>query len=184
MTLRREMAAKLLLLGFVIFFVLFFARPHGRFRTLALGDAVPEFTLRTDDGDELSLADYRGKIVVLNFWATWCLPCIEEMPSLNQLTSQYGPRGIEVIGISLDEDPDKYEEFLEEHEIAFQTLRHPARTISEMYGTFKLPETFIISRDGRLLNKLIGSANWTSPEMLQYFESLLANAEPVPNAAE
>src|SRR3970040_1477469 len=114
MTARQEKAAKVGLLGFVTLFVVFFSQPHGQFRALALGDAVPNFTLRNDDGGVVALADFRGKIVVLNFWATWCLPCIEEMPSLKRFAEKYADQGVQVIGVSLDEDPDAYREFLAE----------------------------------------------------------------------
>ncbi|MBI1954805.1 MAG: TlpA family protein disulfide reductase [Acidobacteria bacterium] len=140
----------------------------------SLGEQVPSFTLRQDDGQVLALADFRGKIVVLNFWATWCGPCIEEMPSLNRLTEKYAGKGVAVVAVSLDEDPDAYREFLAKNHISFLTLRDPSRRTSELYGTYKLPESYIISREGRLLNKIIGAADWTSAEMLSYFEGLLA----------
>ena len=176
MTARQEKAAKVGLLGFVTLFVVFFSQPHGQFRALALGDAVPNFTLRNDDGGVVALADFRGKMVVLNFWATWCLPCIEEMPSLKRFAEKYADQGVQVIGVSLDEDPDAYREFLAEHEINFLTLQNPSRTVSELYGTFKLPETYIIGRDGQLLNKIIGPTDWASQQMLSYFDSLIAGS--------
>ena len=176
MTAQKEMVAKLGLLGFVVLFVVFFSQPHGQFRVIGLGDQVPNFTLRDDAGKVVALADFRGKIVVLNFWATWCAPCVDEMPSLKRLTEKYADKGVQVVGVSLDEDPDAYREFLTKNQITFLTLRNPSRTASEEYGTFKLPETYIISRDGRLLNKIIGAANWTSQEMLSYFDGLLASS--------
>ena len=174
MTDRQEIAAKFTLMGFVLFFVLFFSRPPGQFKAIALGDPVPNFTLRNDDGQPTALTDFRGQIVVLNFWATWCLPCIEEMPSLNQLSERYAGKGVAVIAVSLDEDPEEYQKFLAEHQIKFLTLRNASHSVSELYGTFKYPETFIISRDGHLLNKIIGATDWASPQMIEYFDSLLA----------
>jgi peroxiredoxin len=174
MTPRQEKAAKIGLLGFVMLFVVFFSRPQGR--TPALGEAVPDFTLRNDDGGTVSLADFRGKVVVLNFWATWCGPCIEEMPSLKQFAEKYADQGVQVIGVSEDTDADAYREFIAKHEINFLTLRNPARTVSAQYGTFRLPETYIISRDGKLLNKIIGPTDWSSPQMYSYFDSLIAGS--------
>lgn len=176
MTARQETAAKLGLLGFVTLFVVFFSQPHGQFRALALGDTVPNFTLRDDDGKVVALADFRGKIVVLNFWATWCPPCIEEMPSLKHFAERYAERGVEVIGVSLDEDPDAYRAFLADHQINFLTLRNPSRAVSDQYGTFKLPETYIIGREGQLLNKIIGPTDWASQQMLSYFDALIASS--------
>ncbi|OFV97511.1 MAG: hypothetical protein A3F68_11540 [Acidobacteria bacterium RIFCSPLOWO2_12_FULL_54_10] len=174
MTDRQETTAKLSLLGFVTLFVLFFSKPPGEMKIPALGDVVPAFTLRDEQGQVVALSDLKGKIVVLNFWATWCPPCIEEMPSLNRLSELYAERGVEVVAVSVDEDPDAYREFLRTNEIAFRTLRDPSRRTSELYGTYKLPESYIISKDGLLLNKIIGAADWTSQEMISYFDGLLA----------
>jgi cytochrome c biogenesis protein CcmG/thiol:disulfide interchange protein DsbE len=176
MTERSEFAAKIMLLGFVALFVVFFSRPHGGNRAPKLGEAVPGFSLPQDEGKAVNLADYRGKILVLNFWATWCPPCIDEMPSLNRLAERYSAKGLQVVAVSLDEDPDAYRAFLAKNKIAFLTVRNPSRVVSEEYGTFKLPESYIISRDGRLLNKIIGAADWTNQEMISYFEGLLAGS--------
>jgi peroxiredoxin len=174
MTGRQEVTAKFLLMGFVLVFVLFFSRPPGQYRAVGLGEKVPDFTLRTDDGQPTSLSDFRGKVVVLNFWASWCGPCVDELPSLKQFAQRYADSDIVVLGISLDEDPDAYEEFLVKYEINFLNMRNPSRTVSDMYGTIKLPETYIISRDGHLLNKIIGPTDWSSAQMIEYFDSLLA----------
>jgi peroxiredoxin len=81
-----------------------------------------------------------------------------------------------VLGISLDEDADAYSKFLVDYQIKFLTLRNPSHSVSELYGTFKLPETYIISRDGHLLNKVIGAADWSSQEMFSYIDTLLATS--------
>src|ERR1035437_3119800 len=104
MTGRSEIAAKIILLGFVALFVVFFSRPHGQNRAPKLGELVPAFTLPKDDGKAVTLADFRGKILVLNFWATWCPPCVDEMPSLNRLAERYSDKGLEVVAVSVDED--------------------------------------------------------------------------------
>src|SRR5258706_15632758 len=104
MTNGRRIGWKIILLGFVILFVIFFSRTHGG-RAPSLGESVPDFSLAKDRGGALRLADYHGKIVVLNFWATWCPPCIDELPSLKQFAEKYSGKGVEVLGVSLDEDP-------------------------------------------------------------------------------
>jgi len=174
MTDRQEMTAKFTLVGFVLFFVLFFTRPQGQFRAIGLGEQVPSFTLRKDDGQVASLNDFRGQILVLNFWASWCGPCIDELPSLKAFAARYADKGVVVVGVSLDEDPDAYKEFLTKFQINFLNMRNPSRSVSDLYGTFKLPETYIISRDGHLLNKIIGPTDWASQQMLGYIDSLLA----------
>ena len=177
MTVRSELAAKLTLLGFVALFVVFFSRPHGT-HSPKLGELVPNFTLQQDDGKPLNLTDYRGKIVVLNFWATWCGPCVDEIPSLNHFSDRFKDQGVAVLGVSLDEDADAYRSFLAKYKVSFLTLRNASRTVSENYGTYKLPESYIISRDGRLLQKVIGATDWTNKEMLDYIGGLAAATQP------
>lgn len=173
MTFRGETIAKLALVGFVTVFVIFFATPRGQFKVLGLGDVAPNFTVRQESGNVVALADFRGKIVVLNFWATWCPPCIEEMPALNRLADHYRGKDVVVLGVSLDEDASQYDDFIAKNEIKFLTLRNPARAVSEQYGTYKLPETYIISRQGRLLKKYIGPRDWSSAEIYAEIDAYL-----------
>lgn len=175
MTERNEYAAKLILIGFVALFVIFFSLPRGA-HTPKLGELVPSFSLLKDDGKPLTLADYRGKILVLNFWASWCAPCVDEVPSLNQFAQRYSGKGVEVLGVSWDEDPDAYRSFLTKYKFSFLTLRNPSRSLGEQYGTIKIPESYIISRDGHLLQKVIGGANWTDPKMISYIDGLVAGS--------
>lgn len=131
------------------------------------------------DGKNSTLADLRGKVVVLNFWASWCPPCVEETPSLNQLQQRIAPQGGTVLGISADTDPGAYEQFLKDHGVIFPTYRDPVeqRNLSQIgldYGTSMYPETYIIDRRGRIARKIIGEQNWTSPPMIAYLDSVLA----------
>jgi cytochrome c biogenesis protein CcmG/thiol:disulfide interchange protein DsbE len=176
MTARQELAAKLTLMGFVLFFVIFFSRPQGRFRAVGLGELVPNFTLPSDEGQTTSLTAFRGKIVVLNLWASWCVPCVDEIPSLKQFAARYQDKGVVVVGISRDEDPVAYKEFLAKYQVNFLTLRNASNSVGEMYGTYQIPETYIISRDGHLLNKIIGAADWNGQQMLSYIDSLLSSS--------
>jgi cytochrome c biogenesis protein CcmG, thiol:disulfide interchange protein DsbE len=175
MTVRGATIAKLALLAFVAAFVIFFATPRGQFKALALGDVAPNFTIRQESGNVVALADFRGKIVVLNFWASWCAPCVEELPSLNRLADRYKGKDLVVLGVSLDEDADAYKDFLSKNQIKFLTLRNPARAVSEQYGTYKLPETYVVSRQGRLLKKYIGPRDWSSGEIYAEMDSYLAS---------
>lgn len=134
------------------------------------------------NGKQMTLADLRGKLVVLNFWASWCPPCIEETESLNQLQQRIAPRGGMVLGISADTDPVAYEQFLKDHGVIFPTYRDPIEQgpqgrLSQIgldYGTSMYPETYIIDRSGRILRKVIGAQDWASPQITAYFDSVLA----------
>jgi cytochrome c biogenesis protein CcmG, thiol:disulfide interchange protein DsbE len=176
MTDRQETAAKFTLMGFVLLFVLFFSRQPGGQHAVGLGEVVPDFTLQNDDGQPVSLLDFRGKIVVLNIWASWCVPCVDELPSLKTFANRYADRDVVVLGISRDTDPDAYKEFLNRFQIQFVSLRDASNSVGELYGTYQLPETYIISRDGHLLNKIIGPTDWSSGQMLEYFDTLLASS--------
>ncbi len=125
------------------------------------------------DGKPAHLSDLRGKVVVLNFWATWCPPCVEEAPSLNQLQQAISSRGGVVLGISVDEDASAYVQFLRTYRINFPTDRDPDRKVAGEYGSSMYPETYVIDREGNINRKLVGAQNWTSPEMTAYFDSLL-----------
>jgi peroxiredoxin len=173
MTDRQQYTAKLSLLGFVVFFVIFFSNDYGKYTAPALGESVPNFTLRDENGKVFALGEYRGQIVVLNFWATWCPPCLEEMPSLNRFADKYQGK-IQVIGVSVDENGDAYNDFLARNEIRFLTLRDPAHNTSDLYGTRLFPESYVISPEGRLLRKIIGPVDWTSQQEIKYFDDLLA----------
>ena len=113
----------------------------------------------------VSLNQFRGQIVVLNFWATWCGPCVEEMPSLVNLQQRMKSKGVTVVGVSIDEDDDAYHRFLKEYKIDFITVRDGAKKTPNLYGTFKWPETYIIDRNGIVRRKFIGAVDWNSREI-------------------
>lgn len=135
-----------------------------------IGSAAPDFTIQDSDRT-VALHDYRGKVVVLNFWTTWCEPCIVEMPSLVRLQKQMGPK-ITVLAVSTDEDETAYHNFLRKYGIDFLTVRDPKRKSADLYGTTGQPETFIIDANGKLRRKFIGAVNWTSPEIVDYLQKL------------
>jgi cytochrome c biogenesis protein CcmG/thiol:disulfide interchange protein DsbE len=135
-----------------------------------IGNAAPEFTI-TDSQRTVTLSQLRGKPVVLNFWATWCPPCIEEMPSLVQLQKQMGDK-VTILAVSEDADDGAYKQFVRDHNIDLLTVRDTERKTNEVYGTFKFPETFIIDRNGKIVRKFIGATDWTSADIVDYLNKL------------
>jgi peroxiredoxin len=135
------------------------------------GRPAPEFSFVLD-GKPAKLADLRGRVIVLNFWATWCPPCVEEMPSLNRLHAQLAPINGMVLGVSVDKDAGDYERFLRDHGIQFPNHRDAAATVAAAYGSAMYPETYIIGPDGKIARKIIGPQNWNSPEWLAYIKTL------------
>jgi peroxiredoxin len=163
----------LAVLAFIAGLLVVFAAPEYRQGEPSLaGKPAREFSF-TLNGKPATLADLRGKVVVLNFWATWCPPCVEEAPSLERLQNAIAPRGGTVLGISVDEDEAEYTKFLQDHQITFPNYRDPSKKIALSYGTSMYPETYIIDRNGRLARKIIGPQDWDSPEILAYLNQLL-----------
>lgn len=138
-----------------------------------VGDDAPDFSLMSDRGQTIQLKDFRGKFLVLNFWATWCPPCLEELPSLNRFHEQFAQRGVVVLGISVDEDADTYREFLKKAGVQFLTARDPEKKVSRSYGTFKYPETYFIDKQGKIVQKIVGARDWTDPQLIADVGQLL-----------
>jgi cytochrome c biogenesis protein CcmG, thiol:disulfide interchange protein DsbE len=120
------------------------------------------------------LSDLKGKVVILDFWASWCPPCVEEADSLNRLQKEIAAKGGVVLGISEDEDAAAYDQFLREHHIDFPTYRDPTKKTKESYGTAMIPETYLIDRQGRLARKIVGPQDWQSPELMRSINVLLS----------
>lgn len=152
---------------------------------LKIGSRAPDFAAVTMPAAGTpvrtkGIADYRGEVVLLNIWATWCLPCRTEMPSMQRLEEQLGKKGLRIVAVSID-DPgmeQKIEAFVEELKLSFEILHDAPGAIRRQYRTTGVPETFIIGRDGAIRRWIIGADDWSSPANVAYLERLLA--EPAP----
>jgi peroxiredoxin len=125
-----------------------------------------------DSDHQVSLNQFRGQVVVLNFWATWCPPCTQELPSMMDMQNQLRARGVVVVGVSIDVDDDAYHRFLKQRNVNFVTVRDPEQKVAGMYGTSGWPESYIIDRQGVLRRKVVGPINWESPEVMQFLSKL------------
>ena len=137
------------------------------------GGVAPPFELLDLDGGTHRLSDFAGRVVVLNFWATWCPPCVEEMPSLQHLEDELGPDGLAVIAVSVDERYGDIAPFVEEHALRFLVLHDLGKRVSRRYEVYQFPETWLIGRDGRLVSRIVGARDWAAPASLQVFRRLL-----------
>jgi cytochrome c biogenesis protein CcmG, thiol:disulfide interchange protein DsbE len=142
-------------------------------RIVQPGDRAPDFSITADNGRTITRAEFGGKLLVLNFWASYCVPCIQELPSLDQFQRELADQGVVVLGVSIDKDPKAYKRFLDKYNVSFLTARDPDNTINSKYGTFKIPETYLINRDGKVVGKIINATNWVDDRMVSYVKSLL-----------
>jgi cytochrome c biogenesis protein CcmG, thiol:disulfide interchange protein DsbE len=151
---------------------------HGR-KPSSIGTTAPDFSI-SDADRSVRLEQFRGQILVLNFWATWCLPCVDEMPSLVQMQHKMETKGVTVLAVSVDDDQSAYHKFLKDHNISVLTVREGGTRgergvispVSNQYGTFKVPETYIIDRDGIIRRKFIGPVDWNKLEVIEYLSRL------------
>ena len=169
--LKQKLVTGLVLAFLASLLVLFISPDYRQSEPSLTGRAAKDFQF-VWDGKTEHLSDLRGHVVVLNFWATWCPPCVDEAPVLNDLQQHMARFGGMVLGISVDDDNGAYQQFLKDHSIVFPTYRDASKKIPLSYGTSMYPETYIIDANGKLQRKIIGPQEWTSPEMISYLSSL------------
>lgn len=125
-----------------------------------------------DAQNKITLSQYRGQVVVLNFWATWCAPCVEEVPSLVEMQRRLKAKGVTVLAVSVDVDQDAFQQFVKNHSVNLVTVRDPSGKSNQLYGTFRFPESYIIDRQGVMRRKFIGPVDWTEPEITDFLSKL------------
>ena len=142
-----------------------------------LGSKAPDFTAYTLDSvpKQKKLADYRGQVLLINVWATWCLPCRVEMPSIEALHKAYAPKGLKVVAISIDDQGTEpaIRAFAKQYGLTFEILHDPKGKITDDYDITGYPETFIIGKDGVIRKKLMSATDWNSPEARALVDRLL-----------
>jgi thiol-disulfide isomerase/thioredoxin len=149
---------------------------------LKIGSEAPDFAARPmAPGTEVKgIDDYKGEVVLLNIWATWCGPCRIEMPSMQRLEETLGPKGLRIVAVSVDVPgmEQSINDFADELKLSFEILHDPSQKIEQIYQTTGVPETFIIGRDGRVRRRVIGQDDWSSPANVAFLERLLAEPKP------
>jgi len=179
MTARKQFVTVLAVLGVVLAVIITGRRILGdEMSPLGLGSEAPQFTAQTLDSPPATktLDDYRGSVVMLNVWATWCLPCRVEMPSMEKLHQAYGDRGLKIVAVSID-DPGTEQlvrDFAKQYALTFEILHDPTKGISTTYQTTGYPETVILGRDGIIRKKLLGATDCNSPDNRALIERLIA----------
>ncbi len=136
----------------------------GAATAMNVGDAAPDFSRPDLAGRPLQLADYRGKLVLLNFWASWCAPCLEEMPRFSHWQRQYGARGLQVIGVSMDDDAAAVRRHLARHPVAYPAIIGDAKLGAAFGGVMGLPLTYLIDHQGRIAARYQGESDLAAME--------------------
>jgi len=140
-----------------------------------LGKPLADFTLPDLQGRSVQLTALRGKVVFVNVWATWCPPCVEEMPTMQQLYDRLHGRGLEILAVSLDAlGAQVVAPFIQSHRLSFPTLLDTKNLVQRLYRTTGVPESFIVDKRGILVEKVVGPRDWAQPQLLAQFERLLA----------
>jgi cytochrome c biogenesis protein CcmG, thiol:disulfide interchange protein DsbE len=137
------------------------------------GDLAPDFSITTEQGKHISPSAFGGRVLVLNFWETSCVPCVKELPSLGDFARKFRSQKVVVVAIGGDDDAEKYRRFLRDHRVMLETYRDPSRRISKTFGSFMFPETYII-QDGRIIRKVIGSIDWMDEGITSFMRTRLA----------
>lgn len=153
------------------------APPPWEIETLQ-GKPASSFTLPDMKGKKVSLNDFAGQVVLLNFWATWCGPCRKEMPALDALHQRYAHQGFTVLGVSMDDDAQVIRNFFKKITVTFPILHDSGKDSAEKYRVFALPTSFLIDRKGVVRQFLTGQQDWDSREFHAVVEKLLADAPP------
>ena len=173
LAIKGTIAALLVALGLVIVWSM---QEH----IVATGDTAPNFSITTTSGDLMTPRNFGGKVLVLNFWASWCAPCVEEAPSLNEFARTFKNSGVVVLGVSVDRKDEAFQNFVKRFDVRFPVARDPDENLSYLYGTYKIPESYIIDRNGKVVRKYAGlperdgqSISWMDPELVGFVKSLL-----------
>jgi len=146
----------------------------GTWVALKKGKEAKPFTLKDLEGRDVSLSDYSGKIVFLNFWATWCPPCRKEMPSMEALQKKLGSEDFIILAVATDrKGADLVRPFVEEKKLSIKVLIDDRSDVSDAYGVIALPTTYIIGRDGIIIELVRGGAEWDDAETVEYFKALI-----------
>ena len=140
---------------------------------------APDFTFPGLDGKMVSLSDYKGKVVLLNIWATWCPPCVEEMPSMEKLYQKFKGQNFEILAVSIDEPGLKVvAPFMKKSNLTFPALIDSEGAIKAVYGITGIPESFIIDKQGNLIKKIIGPVDWATRDIFRFFSEVIEKPYP------
>ncbi|QPC46738.1 thiol-disulfide oxidoreductase ResA [Mangrovibacillus cuniculi] len=161
----------LLVLALAIAYTLYANYSSEQKKMISTGDMAPNFTLTSVDGSQISLEDYKGKGVFLNFWGTWCKPCKEEMPYMQELSEVYRDKGVEILAVNVGEPLFQVENFISQYGLTFDVVLDGNRDVVKQYGVIPLPTTFLISPEGEVVDVI--ESTMTKEEIDRHLQSIM-----------
>jgi peroxiredoxin len=167
----------LLFFGIVAAAAAFFIFSYGNPGIINIGEPAPDVVLKDESGSTVKLSDFRGKVVFLNFWATWCLPCVKEMPEMQTMNAAFKDRKFQMLAVSVDLNWEKVNDFYRQYNLDLPTYLDPGHQVTNTFKVFKFPETFIIDANGFVVKHRVGEDRWASPQNMTYVDSLIRQAE-------
>lgn len=144
---------------------------------IVVGQVVPDFTLQDMEGRTVTLSQYRGKVVFLNFWATWCPPCREEMPAMERLNTVFEGQDFVMLAVNVEKDIETVRAFLVQSPHSFTVLLDQQATVQNLYGVYRFPETFLIDQEGRLVERFLGARDWSSVEFMKRITTMIGKQQ-------
>jgi len=162
----------ILAFGYVLGLAVFYVPPDTV--EAASNEPAPDLTLHKLGGKTIRLNEYKGKWVFLNFWATWCPPCVQEMPEMEMFYKKFKDKNLVMLAVSVDkDDPARISSFIKDHGFTFDVFLDPSGDSLDQFGTSKIPSTFIINPKGEIVSQASGPRSWMDPDIIKYFNDLL-----------
>jgi len=172
----RKQVAFLVIIALIagLFVIGYLVKDRNVHKIIAVNDKAPEFRLLAMNGRTASLSEFRGKVVMVHFWATWCPPCVDEIPTLDRLYRSFAGKDFEMLAVSVDEGGlASVGPFMQKNRLTVPVLFDPDRRIAALYGTYKFPETYIVDRNGVVRHKVIGPQNWNDPANIAVLNAIM-----------
>ena len=149
------------------------ASDNNQVQPSAENTTVPSFVLKDLKGNDEQLQSFKDKLILVNFWASWCGPCNEEAPSMEEMYQKLHSEGLIIVGISIDHHVGQVEKFVKQYSVTFPVLLDTDESVASSYGITGVPETFILNSHYKLIRHVIGPLDWTSPDVISYLSSLI-----------
>lgn len=171
---QRNLLILLVTIGFIGYLFYVEHEDHQHPPSALMNQTAPDFELTSDQGQTVRLSELRGKVVLVHFWATWCFPCVKEIPELEKFVAQFSPEQFQLVAVSLDDSLDEVLKFQKRVPFKFPFYVDETKRVADLYGTYMLPETYIIDKQGRVVEKAVGAQYWGEEQWADKVNQLMS----------